>query len=178
MRLFNCRFVFCCCCCCCCFFYHTAQCFCTSMSKTRKIIVPWLISLFTSRFLFLNTPCPMFLWRYVQGTCYCYSIVNETVSHLFLLHSIQCFCGYMSKAPATVTPLLMRLFHIKFIFNYTPSSVSAAICPKHQQQLCQINESFSLPGLFPWLHPVQYFCDPIFKTLATIMPWLMRLFQF
>ncbi len=37
----------------------------------------------------------------------------------FLLQRIQCFCGYMSKAPAAITPLLMRLFRTKIYFLIT-----------------------------------------------------------
>ncbi len=87
---------------------QTVQCFCTSMSKSSKTIVQWLRSLLASRFLFLNTSSPVFPWCCVQGIYNHYSIVNETISHLFLLHPIQYCCGYMPKAPATTVEPALR----------------------------------------------------------------------
>ena len=79
-----------------------------STSKTPAIITPWLGS----------HPHPIFLWLYVQGTCNHYAIMLMRQFHIyFLLHCIHCFCGYMSKAPVTITPSLMRLLHMFFCFS-------------------------------------------------------------
>ncbi len=121
-----------------------------ALLQTPAIITPWLGS---------HTH-PIFLQLYVQGTCNYCSIIKEAVSNFFfLLHCIHCLCGYMSKAPVTITPSLMRLFlffitphplflclyvqgsciyystlsHINLFFDFTLFNVSLAIHPKHLQ---------------------------------------------
>ncbi len=62
----------------------------------------------------------MFLWVYVQGTCNYYSRINETcfaLKFIFWLHSIQCFCGYMAKAPM-IRSSSVCFFFLFFFCNF------------------------------------------------------------
>ncbi len=141
---------------CCVFLSHTVQCFCTSMSKTLKNIVPCLMSLFISRFLFLNTPSPMFLRCYVQGTCSYYSIVNETILHYFFithdpwLHPVQYFFDYMSKNTCNYYAMVNESLSILDSFSWLhPSKASRALHPKHLEfKYPMVNQTVSTLILF------------------------------
>ncbi len=64
-----------------CFFDQTVRCLCDYISKILAINTPWLMRL-TLKFIFLITPCPMFLWLCVQDICNYYDVVNDFFSNL------------------------------------------------------------------------------------------------
>ncbi len=119
---------------------QTAQCLCES--NTLAANTPWLMRL-TLRFIFLITPCPLFLWPCVQDTCNYYDMVNEFVWNLDYFSSSHCpiLLGLYTQKTCNYYRWLMRLFNCRFVFvclflDHTLPNASAPLYPKHLKLLC------------------------------------------
>ncbi len=156
--------------------------------KAPATITRWLTRLFEIQIHFLEhtlanvsvalcpihrAPSPEILQIYVQiPVTIMPCLIFETVSTLIYFggsHPAQCFYGYLSKAPATISPWLRRLFQIlnSFSLSYTLMFLWLYV-----QGMCSYNamvhEFFSLLDFVFLNTQVQYFWTSMSKTPTTL----------